>query len=123
MCFGSYFDYIVEWNKHVDDKKVMAVTFEDMKIVSLIFTHLFFFCSGANWIILVFVFLGFYWIDCGYRIVHMEVLIVNFISQWVDLNELVSFFKQINFVTMFSQTNSLPHNKFPSLCKCNHCLG
>lgn len=56
VCFGSYFDYIVEWNKHVDDKKVMAVTFEDMKIVSLIFTHLFFFCSGANWIILVFVF-------------------------------------------------------------------
>ncbi|XP_073483895.1 sulfotransferase 6B1-like isoform X2 [Aquarana catesbeiana] len=32
VCYGSYFDYIVEWNKHVDDKKVMAVTFEDMKI-------------------------------------------------------------------------------------------
>ncbi|XP_040203742.1 sulfotransferase 6B1-like, partial [Rana temporaria] len=32
VCFGSYFDYIVEWNKHVDDKKMMAVTFEDMKI-------------------------------------------------------------------------------------------
>ncbi|XP_077342484.1 sulfotransferase 6B1-like [Lithobates pipiens] len=31
VCYGSYFDYIVEWNKHVDDKKVMAVSFEDMK--------------------------------------------------------------------------------------------
>ncbi|KAM5165229.1 sulfotransferase 6B1-like [Mantella aurantiaca] len=32
VCYGSYFDYMVEWNKHIDDDNVMAITFEDMKI-------------------------------------------------------------------------------------------
>ncbi|KAM8945299.1 sulfotransferase 6B1-like [Pelodytes ibericus] len=31
VCWGSYFDYSLAWNKHIDDKNIMAVTFEDMK--------------------------------------------------------------------------------------------
>nr|DBA26848.1 TPA: hypothetical protein GDO54_011054 [Pyxicephalus adspersus] len=31
VCYGSYFDYVAEWNKHIDEDNVMAVTFEDMK--------------------------------------------------------------------------------------------
>ncbi|XP_072265382.1 sulfotransferase 6B1-like isoform X2 [Pyxicephalus adspersus] len=35
VCYGSYFEYVSEWNKYVDDEKVMAVTFEAMKTDSL----------------------------------------------------------------------------------------
>ncbi|XP_026505479.1 sulfotransferase 6B1-like [Terrapene carolina triunguis] len=28
---GSYFDYLVEWNKHMDDENVMAITYEELK--------------------------------------------------------------------------------------------
>ncbi|KAM5165228.1 sulfotransferase 6B1-like [Mantella aurantiaca] len=31
VCYGSYFEYIAEWNKHIDNEKMMIVTFEDMK--------------------------------------------------------------------------------------------
>ncbi|KAM4693509.1 sulfotransferase 6B1-like [Discoglossus pictus] len=31
VCWGSYFDHAVAWNKHIDDKNVLIVTFEDMK--------------------------------------------------------------------------------------------
>ncbi|KAM9155257.1 sulfotransferase 6B1-like [Pangshura tecta] len=28
---GSYFDYLVEWNKHVDDENVMVITYDELK--------------------------------------------------------------------------------------------
>ncbi|XP_067391883.1 sulfotransferase 6B1-like [Emydura macquarii macquarii] len=31
MPWGSYFDYICEWSKHVDDKNVMTITYEELK--------------------------------------------------------------------------------------------
>uniref|UniRef100_A0A8C0GU06 Sulfotransferase n=1 Tax=Chelonoidis abingdonii TaxID=106734 RepID=A0A8C0GU06_CHEAB len=31
ICRGSYFDYLVEWNKHVDDENVMVITYEELK--------------------------------------------------------------------------------------------
>ncbi|XP_075452664.1 sulfotransferase 6B1-like isoform X2 [Ascaphus truei] len=31
VCFGSYFDQAVAWNKHIDDEGVMIITFEEMK--------------------------------------------------------------------------------------------
>ncbi|XP_065257615.1 sulfotransferase 6B1-like [Emys orbicularis] len=31
ICRGSYFDYLVEWNKHVADENVMAITYEELK--------------------------------------------------------------------------------------------
>ncbi|XP_018412857.1 PREDICTED: sulfotransferase 6B1-like [Nanorana parkeri] len=31
VCYGSYFNYLVEWNNHIDEGNVMAITFEDMK--------------------------------------------------------------------------------------------
>uniref|UniRef100_A0A8C5QMF0 Sulfotransferase n=1 Tax=Leptobrachium leishanense TaxID=445787 RepID=A0A8C5QMF0_9ANUR len=31
VCFGSYFDYLFAWNKHIDDSNIMAVTFEGLK--------------------------------------------------------------------------------------------
>ncbi|XP_072265379.1 sulfotransferase 6B1-like [Pyxicephalus adspersus] len=31
VCYGSYFDYVAEWDKHIDEENVMVVTFEDMK--------------------------------------------------------------------------------------------
>ncbi|XP_065445024.1 sulfotransferase 6B1-like [Chrysemys picta bellii] len=31
LCWGSYFDYLVEWNKHMDDENVMAITYEELK--------------------------------------------------------------------------------------------
>ncbi|XP_061480398.1 sulfotransferase 6B1-like [Rhineura floridana] len=31
MVFGSYFDYIFEWNKHTDDANVMTITYEELK--------------------------------------------------------------------------------------------
>ncbi|XP_018412858.1 PREDICTED: sulfotransferase 6B1-like [Nanorana parkeri] len=31
VCYGSYFDYVAEWNKHIDGDNVMAITFEEMK--------------------------------------------------------------------------------------------
>ncbi|XP_053878756.1 sulfotransferase 6B1-like isoform X2 [Malaclemys terrapin pileata] len=33
LCWGSYFDYLVEWNKHMDDENVMAITYEELKEV------------------------------------------------------------------------------------------
>ncbi|NXC45452.1 ST6B1 Sulfotransferase, partial [Penelope pileata] len=31
MPWGSYFNYISEWNKHVDDENVMTITYEELK--------------------------------------------------------------------------------------------
>ncbi|XP_062981734.1 sulfotransferase 6B1-like [Elgaria multicarinata webbii] len=31
MPWGSYFDYVFEWNKHVDDRNVMTITYEALK--------------------------------------------------------------------------------------------
>ncbi|OCT79938.1 hypothetical protein XELAEV_18026753mg [Xenopus laevis] len=31
VCWGSYFDHVLEWNKHIDDENIMIVTFEEMK--------------------------------------------------------------------------------------------
>ncbi|XP_042320826.1 sulfotransferase 6B1-like isoform X2 [Sceloporus undulatus] len=31
MPWGSYFDYVFEWNKHADKKNVMTVTYEELK--------------------------------------------------------------------------------------------
>lgn len=31
--WGSYFDYVFEWNKHADDENVMTVTYEELKAV------------------------------------------------------------------------------------------
>ncbi|XP_073483891.1 sulfotransferase 6B1-like isoform X1 [Aquarana catesbeiana] len=38
VCFGSYFEFLAEWNKHIDEDNVMVVKFEDMKTDCL--THL-----------------------------------------------------------------------------------
>ncbi|KAM4770935.1 sulfotransferase 6B1-like [Rhinophrynus dorsalis] len=32
VCYGSYFDHAVAWNKHIDEDNIMAVTFEDLKL-------------------------------------------------------------------------------------------
>lgn len=34
--WGSYFDYICEWSKHVDDENVMTITYEELKEVRLL---------------------------------------------------------------------------------------
>ncbi|KAM4693533.1 sulfotransferase 6B1-like [Discoglossus pictus] len=44
VCFGSYFDYAVGWNKHADDENVLIITYEEMKkdlavVVRKISTH------------------------------------------------------------------------------------
>ncbi|XP_063299671.1 sulfotransferase 6B1-like [Pelobates fuscus] len=31
VCFGSYFEYALDWNKHIDKENIMVVTFEDLK--------------------------------------------------------------------------------------------
>ncbi|XP_029450298.1 sulfotransferase 6B1-like [Rhinatrema bivittatum] len=31
VSFGSYFEYMLAWNEHLDDEDVMIITFEDMK--------------------------------------------------------------------------------------------
>ncbi|KAE8601669.1 hypothetical protein XENTR_v10013757 [Xenopus tropicalis] len=31
VSFGSYFDYAITWNKHIDDENVLILTFEEMK--------------------------------------------------------------------------------------------
>uniref|UniRef100_A0A8C8S3D4 Sulfotransferase n=1 Tax=Pelusios castaneus TaxID=367368 RepID=A0A8C8S3D4_9SAUR len=31
MPWGSYFDYICEWSKHVDEENVMTITYEELK--------------------------------------------------------------------------------------------
>lgn len=31
--WGSYFDYVFEWNKHADDENVMTITYEELKAV------------------------------------------------------------------------------------------
>ncbi|XP_053153062.1 sulfotransferase 6B1-like [Hemicordylus capensis] len=31
MLWGSYIDYIFEWNKHADDENIMAITYEELK--------------------------------------------------------------------------------------------
>ncbi|XP_013801528.1 sulfotransferase 6B1-like [Apteryx mantelli] len=31
MPWGSYFNYLSEWNKHVDDENIMTITYEELK--------------------------------------------------------------------------------------------
>uniref|UniRef100_A0A8C5QTY8 Sulfotransferase n=1 Tax=Leptobrachium leishanense TaxID=445787 RepID=A0A8C5QTY8_9ANUR len=31
VIYGSYFDHVLDWNKHNDEENIMAVTFEDLK--------------------------------------------------------------------------------------------
>ncbi|XP_077198354.1 sulfotransferase 6B1-like [Paroedura picta] len=31
MPWGSYFDYVFEWNKHADDEHIMTITYEELK--------------------------------------------------------------------------------------------
>ncbi|XP_062429648.1 sulfotransferase 6B1-like [Rhea pennata] len=31
MPWGSYFDFVSEWNKHVDDENIMPITYEELK--------------------------------------------------------------------------------------------
>ncbi|NXA48017.1 ST6B1 Sulfotransferase, partial [Nothocercus julius] len=31
MPWGSYFNYLSEWNKHVDDRNIMTMTYEELK--------------------------------------------------------------------------------------------
>uniref|UniRef100_A0A6I8Q364 Sulfotransferase n=1 Tax=Xenopus tropicalis TaxID=8364 RepID=A0A6I8Q364_XENTR len=31
VCWGSYFDHALAWNKHIDDEGVLIMTFEEMK--------------------------------------------------------------------------------------------
>uniref|UniRef100_A0A803KC52 Sulfotransferase n=1 Tax=Xenopus tropicalis TaxID=8364 RepID=A0A803KC52_XENTR len=31
VCWGSYFDHALAWNKHIDDEDVLLMTFEEMK--------------------------------------------------------------------------------------------
>ncbi|XP_060115097.1 sulfotransferase 6B1-like [Heteronotia binoei] len=31
MPWGSYFDYVFEWNKHADDENIMTITYEELK--------------------------------------------------------------------------------------------
>ncbi|CAH2252683.1 sulfotransferase 6B1-like [Pelobates cultripes] len=31
VCFGSYFEYALDWNKHIDEENIMVVTFENLK--------------------------------------------------------------------------------------------
>lgn len=31
VCWGSFFDYAVEWEKHIDDKNLLVVTYEELK--------------------------------------------------------------------------------------------
>ncbi|NP_001090806.1 uncharacterized protein LOC100037903 [Xenopus tropicalis] len=31
VCWGSYFDHVIECNKHIDEENIMIVTFEEMK--------------------------------------------------------------------------------------------
>lgn len=33
--WGSYFDYVFEWNKHAGDGNIMTITYEELKEVSL----------------------------------------------------------------------------------------
>ncbi|XP_077139176.1 sulfotransferase 6B1-like isoform X1 [Ranitomeya variabilis] len=32
VCYGQYFDFVVAWEKHFNDKTMMAITFEEMKM-------------------------------------------------------------------------------------------
>ncbi|XP_073413765.1 sulfotransferase 6B1-like [Dendrobates tinctorius] len=32
VCYGQYFDFVAAWEKHFNDKTMMAITFEDMKM-------------------------------------------------------------------------------------------
>uniref|UniRef100_A0A8D0E9L0 Sulfotransferase n=1 Tax=Salvator merianae TaxID=96440 RepID=A0A8D0E9L0_SALMN len=40
MAWGSYFDYVFEWNKHADDSNVMTITYEELKEVTLGVKHI-----------------------------------------------------------------------------------
>ncbi|XP_041420371.1 sulfotransferase 6B1 isoform X2 [Xenopus laevis] len=31
VCWGSYFDHVLAWNKHIDNENIMIVTFEELK--------------------------------------------------------------------------------------------
>ncbi|XP_065257522.1 sulfotransferase 6B1-like [Emys orbicularis] len=31
VSWGSYFDHIIEWNKHFDDENIMFITYEELK--------------------------------------------------------------------------------------------
>lgn len=35
VIYGSYFDYTLQWEKHIDDGNILVLTFEDMKVVSV----------------------------------------------------------------------------------------
>ncbi|XP_073483897.1 sulfotransferase 6B1-like isoform X2 [Aquarana catesbeiana] len=32
VIYGSYFDYTLQWEKHIDDGNILVLTFEDMKV-------------------------------------------------------------------------------------------
>ncbi|XP_043919618.1 sulfotransferase 6B1-like [Protopterus annectens] len=32
VCWGSYFNYALTWNKHIDDENVLIITYEDLKM-------------------------------------------------------------------------------------------
>ncbi|NWR46285.1 ST6B1 Sulfotransferase, partial [Regulus satrapa] len=31
LAWGSYFDHLVEWNKYIDNEKVMTISYEELK--------------------------------------------------------------------------------------------
>ena len=33
VAWGSYFDHLVEWNKYVDNEKIMMINYEELKEV------------------------------------------------------------------------------------------
>lgn len=35
VCWGSYFDFAINWNKHLDDENVKFILYEDLKEVRL----------------------------------------------------------------------------------------
>ncbi|KAE8601672.1 hypothetical protein XENTR_v10013757 [Xenopus tropicalis] len=39
VSFGSYFDYAITWNKHIDDENVLILTFEEMKEIYVCRTY------------------------------------------------------------------------------------
>lgn len=33
MAWGSYFDHLVEWNKYIDNERIMTISYEELKEV------------------------------------------------------------------------------------------
>ncbi|NXF00054.1 ST6B1 Sulfotransferase, partial [Menura novaehollandiae] len=31
LAWGSYFDYLVKWNKHIDNETIMTISYEELK--------------------------------------------------------------------------------------------